>query len=498
MISAKVILMKYGQQDPSGEVSKLLQTMKGLLDERRQKMSNLICKELSDARLSAQKIYRNIEWLVRLDLGLKARDVFLSTRSTILQRRIRSLTFDGDTVQYISDLAYIVFTMIKNTCEWYKRLFKEPQASSGFIKWIKQELERYAQIFRCQVFHDTQQRFSVIRDCINITADNCRVLIDVGVEIGFLFDFRIFRQDVAQSIELLRVKEMSLIAKAIADEDFSLTAVSPLFSLKHASTDKSLQLQRTLKLSRASCVFVETLLNYLFKELSPLLQPPASQIYYTEVVESVAMFFEMHYRHLMDHHSGDAEMTDTQQLGIVGDLHFLAIAFFPFLLHVFEGCAVVGDGLEEAEQLVGFQRTIPEWQKMIQRCEAMVSMQLNAFYSRRSKSLAKSTFAFGKHCLPAACYNSWESLVLDYSNDAYPILDTAYPSDSMMRCVASICQLAVAVEEFLESSPNNNNDNDDLIISLPFDRKSVLVGVVEQFLGDMMNGKYYHFYYYIS
>jgi hypothetical protein len=190
---ARGLITKYSAAGEENRGTDLESSMAGLfkrqLDDRVNTIAGMICKELASTALPIRKIHRNIERLLKLDLGGKARDIFLSTRTTIIQKRIHALNFDGDTVQYINDLAFIVFTLIKNTCEWYRNWFRDPVMSSGFIKWVKAELERYAAIFRCQVFHESQ-RFDVIRDCLTLTSDHCQMLVEVGLEVGFLFDLR--------------------------------------------------------------------------------------------------------------------------------------------------------------------------------------------------------------------------------------------------------------------------------------------------------------------
>ena len=59
--------------------------------------------------------------------------MFLSTRTLIIKKRIRQLVFEGDITTYISELALVVFTLIRNTCEWYRDSFKQNDMASGTV-----------------------------------------------------------------------------------------------------------------------------------------------------------------------------------------------------------------------------------------------------------------------------------------------------------------------------------------------------------------------------
>ena len=68
--------------------------------------------------------------LTKLGAGPAARAAFLTTRSGLINKRIRSIPFEGDIPQYIFDLAIVVFTAIKHAAEWFLASFKENEAAS--------------------------------------------------------------------------------------------------------------------------------------------------------------------------------------------------------------------------------------------------------------------------------------------------------------------------------------------------------------------------------
>jgi Exocyst component 84 C-terminal len=61
----------------------------------------------------------------------QGREMFLATRSGVIKRRIRQLTFEGDVTTYINELSLVVFTLVRNTCEWYRDSFKDNRMASG-------------------------------------------------------------------------------------------------------------------------------------------------------------------------------------------------------------------------------------------------------------------------------------------------------------------------------------------------------------------------------
>lgn len=65
----------------------------------------------------------------------------------------------------------IVFTSIRNTSEWYELSFKDPKMSSALVKWAKQEIEHFADLYKDIVFN--QSNFQVIADCFKITQEQC-------------------------------------------------------------------------------------------------------------------------------------------------------------------------------------------------------------------------------------------------------------------------------------------------------------------------------------
>ncbi|ORY93831.1 Cullin repeat-like-containing domain protein [Syncephalastrum racemosum] len=157
-----------------------------------QKYTELLCttisSDLSNTLLTKLQFQRLVNWLLRLNKGDQAQEVFLSTRSKIIKKRIRQLAFEGDIATYINELALVVFTLIRNTCEWYRDSFKQNEMASRFITWVREQTETYADIYKRQVFNHSQINCQVISDCFKSTLDQCSVLRKVGLDLKFLLE----------------------------------------------------------------------------------------------------------------------------------------------------------------------------------------------------------------------------------------------------------------------------------------------------------------------
>ncbi|KAI8089706.1 uncharacterized protein BX664DRAFT_280848 [Halteromyces radiatus] len=179
-----------------------------------------ICNDLGNPLLTKLQFQRYVDWLLRLDKGEKAREVFLSTRSLIIKKRIRQLTFEGDTTTYINELALVVFTLIRNTCEWYRDSFKLNAMSSGFVTWVREQTEIYAEIYKRQVFYQNQLGCQVIADCFKSTLDQCSMLRKVGLDLKFLLE-DLFLDNIKETVFAYEKKVGSKIDKFVQNDNYT-------------------------------------------------------------------------------------------------------------------------------------------------------------------------------------------------------------------------------------------------------------------------------------
>ncbi|KAF9185216.1 exocyst complex component exo84, partial [Haplosporangium sp. Z 27] len=167
--------------------AKLEETRKRL-DERVSRLSKTIIVDLSQTHITRVAVQRNVEWLERLGCLDQARDVFLGNRTKVVRQRISQVKPKKDPILHVEELAMIVFTSIKNTSEWFELSFKDPKMSSAVVKWAKQEIEHFADIYKNIVFGSEQSNFQVIADCAKIATEQCNKLRDAGLDLAFVLD----------------------------------------------------------------------------------------------------------------------------------------------------------------------------------------------------------------------------------------------------------------------------------------------------------------------
>ncbi|GAA6028052.1 hypothetical protein JCM8097_001849 [Rhodosporidiobolus ruineniae] len=157
------------------------------LDQRTSELVSALLNDLSDHAIRKSGVVRTTAWLLRLGQGERARETFLTARGKLVRKRARQIKFEGDISMYISELAMVCFTLIKNTCEWYMAGFKDNRMASGFVRWASEQVEIYAEMFRRQVY-GADQDGKVIEESLEVTKTHGAMLRDVGLDFTFLLD----------------------------------------------------------------------------------------------------------------------------------------------------------------------------------------------------------------------------------------------------------------------------------------------------------------------
>ncbi|KAF3912273.1 hypothetical protein AA313_de0202740 [Arthrobotrys entomopaga] len=150
------------------------------VDERALRLSAQITADLREYAAWKTYVKKNADWLVRLGFEDRAREALLDARSAVMTLRTRQVRFEGDIPSYISQVALVQFTLIRNTVEIYNACF-EYKLSSPLVKWAKEHVESYSDLL-------TRQLSSVSRDddvfeqCIQYTLLHSTLLTDVGLD----------------------------------------------------------------------------------------------------------------------------------------------------------------------------------------------------------------------------------------------------------------------------------------------------------------------------
>ncbi|CAO3638718.1 unnamed protein product [Cunninghamella echinulata] len=258
--------------------------------------------DLGNPLLTKIQFQRYVDWLLRLDKGEKAREVFLATRSLIIKKRIRQLIFEGDTTTYINELALVVFTLIRNTCEWYRDSFKQNAMSSGFVTWVREQTEIYAEIYKRQVFYQNQLSCQVIADCFKSTLDQCSMLRKVGLDLKFLLE-DLFLENIKETV-LTNEKKIGVKVDKLAQND-------------NFSTVSSQNLGTDVKVTSSVVSFYNLLVKFV-NEICLLAKLPL----YNTVIESVSRLTE-HYLRSMLNESQKRDLTKDQRAAALMNVSFV-------------------------------------------------------------------------------------------------------------------------------------------------------------------------------
>ncbi|KAH9817504.1 Cullin repeat-like-containing domain protein [Melampsora americana] len=202
---SKTILaqLKSVTNSPISQPSESIQysLLKSKIDEKSQDLMQKLFDDLLDPTIRKTQVIKISSLITKLSINPanplgspnavanieKAKRSFLSMRSELVKTRSRMIKFEGDIALWVSQLAMVIFTLVKNTCEWYMTAFRDNRMASGFVRWAAEQIELYASIFRRQVYGVDQDAQS-IQDCMSVTKAHSSMLKEVGLDFGFLLE----------------------------------------------------------------------------------------------------------------------------------------------------------------------------------------------------------------------------------------------------------------------------------------------------------------------
>ncbi|KAE8217508.1 hypothetical protein CF326_g9421, partial [Tilletia indica] len=178
----KELLSSFSHSDPA------YMDLSSKLSRRISELVAAVSLSLSSPLSKKSTVVSNASIMLRLGQGERARELFLEARTELLRKRTRMIKFEGDVSLYISELALVYFTLIKNTSEWYMSAFKDNWMASGYVKWAAAQIQAYAEIFRRQVYGVADQDRRVVQEALEITRSSSAQLKEVGLDFGFLIE----------------------------------------------------------------------------------------------------------------------------------------------------------------------------------------------------------------------------------------------------------------------------------------------------------------------
>lgn len=123
---------------------------------------------MSWQRNSRQETSALIKMLVRLGNEGEAKQTLLDTAAQDIENQARMVTFLGDVVSYISQMAAIYFQTIIATLKVYQMAFPSKADSSRITTWVKSQVDIYAAIFNRQLYRISPE-FKAYQRCREVS-----------------------------------------------------------------------------------------------------------------------------------------------------------------------------------------------------------------------------------------------------------------------------------------------------------------------------------------
>ena len=102
----------------------------------------------------------------------------------MLMYDIRQCTFTGSLPNYLSQLAYVYFTLLANTLSIFSTAFP-PATTSAAVVWAKQHVEEFNEVLARQL-SSVERESETWREVMTSVKRQAGVLSEVGLEFGDL------------------------------------------------------------------------------------------------------------------------------------------------------------------------------------------------------------------------------------------------------------------------------------------------------------------------
>lgn len=150
------------------------------VNERAAKLATVLIKQLVENNNWISSVKKHVTWIVRLGFEDKAREAYLGARGGVIKTRTRQCHFEGNLPDYIFQISFIYFTIIKNTVEIYQKCFSQ-QLMSACVKWAKEHVDAFNVILARQL-SSVDRDGKVWTECMSLAQDHAAILADVGLD----------------------------------------------------------------------------------------------------------------------------------------------------------------------------------------------------------------------------------------------------------------------------------------------------------------------------
>jgi len=175
-------LKALGKNIRGNEMAKTIVTFK--VHERATKLANVLIKHMVEHNNWFSSVRQHVIWVVQLGFEDQAREAYLSARGDLIKTRSRQCIFEGNLPDYIFQISYIRFTVIKNTVDMFQKCFPQ-QLMSACVKWAKEHIDQFNILLKRQL-SSIDKDGNVWNECIKIAHEHAAILRDVGLDFSEL------------------------------------------------------------------------------------------------------------------------------------------------------------------------------------------------------------------------------------------------------------------------------------------------------------------------
>ncbi|KAI9732317.1 MAG: exocyst complex component exo84 [Cirrosporium novae-zelandiae] len=154
------------------------------VDERASKLASLVMRRLVDTHAGLNSTQINVSWLTRLGYQDRAREAYLKARSGAIEARSRQCIFSGQLPQYMFEIAFIYFTVIKNTVNVYQKCFPSTMMSAC-VKWAQGHVQGF-NIILVRQLSGVEKGGETWYQCLNLVKEQAKMLSEVGLDFGVM------------------------------------------------------------------------------------------------------------------------------------------------------------------------------------------------------------------------------------------------------------------------------------------------------------------------
>ncbi|KAF1838102.1 hypothetical protein BDW02DRAFT_627436 [Decorospora gaudefroyi] len=160
------------------EMAKTIVTYK--VNERAARLASVLIKHMVEHNNWFTSVKQHVIWVVQLGFEDKAREEYLDARGNLIKTRSRQCIFEGNLPDYLFQISYIYFTIIKNTVDMFQKCFPQ-QLMSACVKWTKEHIDQFNVLLRRQL-SSVEEGGNVWNECLRMAHEHARILRDVGLD----------------------------------------------------------------------------------------------------------------------------------------------------------------------------------------------------------------------------------------------------------------------------------------------------------------------------